>query len=663
MKKLYHFFGGITFAVILIATVTLFVIVGTFLESATGSHRYASQFTYQNPLFLFFLGCFFINILFSATRRYPFKKRHIPFLITHLGLLMILTGCFVKSFWGFQGEMIISEGSGSHEIILPGTFTLKVEPPNRDLKIITEKICPNCIENYESWIKEGKIHIVGLPPITSASVKLFENSENYLITTVEPILEEGLHILLSKGSEKIYEGPYQEKMGEIAFNLSSEKLTAKSATIDSEVPLKGPKALQNFHKGIPIRIELKRAPRLHFYQNQITHLGPHGEIETKEFKTDSLMSYDQGFGGYTAFEKFTQKKDLQTQEREIYHFLENELKKQDVATLSPPLQLLHDTCEKAGSDFATTCLDFLIAWNNTGTWLFPEKKELPPNVVSTFKKINWDLVPLSVLKGCQWTSTLFDDVEPQLAAGIDAKTALTNLGCPIPSQEDLLTAVTQQIFAVGERLPFTKSPSNARLFSAYLRAYGIHFSEIQPDIDNDSQTITLESPLLSKPVEVPAGKKLEDNNPLIHLSIGSEKLSLRYNSPLKWPILNGKHLLRYQPETHEIPHHIRLRQARQIRYAGSANPFSYEADLLITSNGSTLEKTISMNNVHETWDGTRFYLASISPPDETAVKRIQLSVNHDPARYFLTYPGGLLVTLGAFLLFWFKKKTSKAKDL
>ena len=92
--------GGVRFALFLITGTALFVVAGTILESITQSHRYAALFTYRHPFFIALLIGFFINILFAALRRWPFQKKHFAFLITHLGLLMILSGVIVKQIWG-----------------------------------------------------------------------------------------------------------------------------------------------------------------------------------------------------------------------------------------------------------------------------------------------------------------------------------------------------------------------------------------------------------------------------------------------------------------------------------------------------------------------------------------------------------------------------------
>ncbi|WP_039376566.1 hypothetical protein, partial [Parachlamydia acanthamoebae] len=62
--------------------------------------------------------------------------------------------------------------------------------------------------------------------------------------------------------------------------------------------------------------------------------------------------------------------------------------------------------------------------------------------------------------------------------------------------------------------------------------------------------------------------------------------------------------------------------------------------------------------VYETWDGYRFYLANMTPATENSAKRVQIVVNYDPAKYILTYPGAIILSMGILLLFWspYRKK-------
>ncbi|MFT5319573.1 MAG: hypothetical protein ACI8RA_002854 [Chlamydiales bacterium] len=184
---------------------------------------------------------------------------------------------------------------------------------------------------------------------------------------------------------------------------------------------------------------------------------------------------------------------------------------------------------------------------------------------------------------------------------------------------------------------------------------------------------TLECSITKRYIEMPFKNKIEDNIPKISLLVseGAKKQLITlaydpYGNGLKWPTLNGEYLFRFQPRFLEIPYHVRLRDTRQLNYASSMQAFSYESDIIITDkrNGESVEATLSMNNVYETWDGYRFYMANISPPNEVAAQRAQIIVNHDPGKYWLTYPGGCILTVGMVLLFWlrpYRKKNFVAK--
>lgn len=88
IRILFRFLSSIYFALLLITASVFLVILATFLESKTSSHANAETWIYHHPVFQILLAGYFVNILFSALTRFPFKPRHIPFLITHLGLVL-----------------------------------------------------------------------------------------------------------------------------------------------------------------------------------------------------------------------------------------------------------------------------------------------------------------------------------------------------------------------------------------------------------------------------------------------------------------------------------------------------------------------------------------------------------------------------------------------
>lgn len=178
---------------------------------------------------------------------------------------------------------------------------------------------------------------------------------------------------------------------------------------------------------------------------------------------------------------------------------------------------------------------------------------------------------------------------------------------------------------------------------------------------NAPQMVTLESPMKWVYGDHPSLPKLEDNCSLIKLRLkkdeNEEIITLRHQaipSGLKHPVLKGEYVVRFQPSTKEIPYHLRLRNARQIYYAQSSQTYSFECDLTVNGRdkGTPQNVLLSMNNVYETWDGYRFYLANMTPAGDSRAKHVQIVVNYDPAKYILTYPGAMILSIGILLLFW-----------
>lgn len=802
--RLYHFLGSIQFAIILIASVAIFVIAGTLLESMTESHRYAAHFTYNNPAFITLLWGFFINILFSALRRWPFQFRHIPFLTTHVGLLMILAGALTKSYYGTQGSMSVMEGSGSQEIFIPDTYVVHVE--NKDaanphsqqtsiqyyplqhtllkgfspdlissknteaIKIKLLAYSPHSSEHLEAWFKGNLGYISGIKPFpihdwdelslneplpSSAQIQIhpahpempipptwqiFAGRTASIMEVAKKAYLQGLDIILSDTAtqETIFHGPLQQLFDhplqysdgrasfELDFNFTLQSgfkdpklmitLHQDKGLLKVAVPLQGYESLLNInlqspHLGkAPITVDLHRKPALVFLQDPqenvtIFAFDAAGQAYAENFRNDNLNSlivYDRGFGGYAVQVQFpysaypTSRKE---RESAMLHHLKLQLKdgQQSAFQLSPPLQMFSAASACNGTDFASNCVEFLSYWNHAHCWLLPENMPLPDTVTAVVACLDWQRIPSQDRKACQWTHILFLELERRLSQGQELRSALQKMGWPLAKQQrlpdddaSLLTLLTQQVFSVADHLPDIESPpvlsaaANARLLSAYFRGYSLHLNnlltstttaEMQEHLhkyfaslgisqdENLSKMMLLECPITPQHREETPQKKLEENMPKVTLEVSKGKkkewITLtydRYGQGLKWPLFNGEYLFRFQPQFKTIPYRVRLRNARQINYANSSQPFSYECDLIITDRekNSFVEKTISMNHVHETWQGHRFYLASIAPPHEGAVKRVQIIVNYDPAKYFLTYPGAIILTIGIILLFWMR---------
>lgn len=136
--------GSLYFAVSLIAGLAILLTVSTLLESFYGT-PFIQRYFYQTAWFNVFLGLLAVNILFSALSRYPYKKRHTGFVMTHAGILLLLIGSLMTSLMGIDGQMMLFEGEkkdniiqNTYELIIRGTqgeiMPFALSTGNREIK-------------------------------------------------------------------------------------------------------------------------------------------------------------------------------------------------------------------------------------------------------------------------------------------------------------------------------------------------------------------------------------------------------------------------------------------------------------------------------------------------------------------------------------------------
>lgn len=120
--------GSLRLAIFLIAALAAILIFGTFFESLR-STELAQRFIYTSWWFDFYLTLFALNVFCAVVTRYPFKKRHTGFIITHAGLLMICLGSALNRHLGVEGQMYLREGETTGELSM-AEKVLEVRLPN-----------------------------------------------------------------------------------------------------------------------------------------------------------------------------------------------------------------------------------------------------------------------------------------------------------------------------------------------------------------------------------------------------------------------------------------------------------------------------------------------------------------------------------------------------
>ncbi len=101
--------AGLRLAVLTLVALAAVLSACTLYEKKYGSLA-AAEIAYRSPIFLGLMGLLGLNILASAVVRYPWKRSQAWFVVTHAGLLTLLTGALLSYRGSVDGMMKLTEG-------------------------------------------------------------------------------------------------------------------------------------------------------------------------------------------------------------------------------------------------------------------------------------------------------------------------------------------------------------------------------------------------------------------------------------------------------------------------------------------------------------------------------------------------------------------------
>ncbi len=213
--KLWSVLISLKFAVAVMVGLAACLAVATIIESKFNTAT-AKYYVYQSRLFYLLLFLFGLLILCVALSRWPWKKRHLPFLLAHAGILMILGGAWVTIKVGIDGQLKISEGELSAAVELDDhvlVFSreqvgIEQKPfpwrPNREMFIPFEiegrdLSIVDFIPDAEPKIEFGavasnqkpnaaiKVRVIGAPMGGAPEVWLWQKDPNWATQSIGPL--------------------------------------------------------------------------------------------------------------------------------------------------------------------------------------------------------------------------------------------------------------------------------------------------------------------------------------------------------------------------------------------------------------------------------------------------------------------------------------------
>ena len=124
-NPIFEFFASLKLAVVLLAVIIVAAIAGTIYESSFDA-KIARAYVYGAPWFNLWLILLGANLACSALSRWPWRKHHLAFLITHLGIITLLIGSLIGRIWGVEGTITLFKGDPPTNRLLVNERQLRV---------------------------------------------------------------------------------------------------------------------------------------------------------------------------------------------------------------------------------------------------------------------------------------------------------------------------------------------------------------------------------------------------------------------------------------------------------------------------------------------------------------------------------------------------------
>src|SRR6266513_4672655 len=123
--SIFKFFASLKLAVVLLAVLIIAAIAGTIYESSFDA-KVARAYIYGAPWFNIWLTLLAANLAVSAFSRWPWRKHHLAFLVTHLGIITLLTGSLIGRIFGTEGTITLFKGEPATNRLLVDEHQLRV---------------------------------------------------------------------------------------------------------------------------------------------------------------------------------------------------------------------------------------------------------------------------------------------------------------------------------------------------------------------------------------------------------------------------------------------------------------------------------------------------------------------------------------------------------
>ena len=116
-SSFYKFFISLKLAVFTLTALAFLTAIGTFLESKY-DQEFANKLVYHSFWMAVVMLLLAMNLTMVLIDRWPWKKRHAPFVLAHFGILILMLGSVFTKYLGVDASLSFKEGESSSAVSL-----------------------------------------------------------------------------------------------------------------------------------------------------------------------------------------------------------------------------------------------------------------------------------------------------------------------------------------------------------------------------------------------------------------------------------------------------------------------------------------------------------------------------------------------------------------
>jgi len=181
MKKYIKPLASLKLAVIIILLLSVLVAVGTIVEARFDATA-AAKLVYKTPWMMGVMLLLVVNLSAVMVDRWPWKARHAPFVLAHIGIMILLLGSYITMKWGLDGSMRVAVNESNRFVQGPQTdLVIYSSFDGSGYAKLFEKevdyfLRPPSKEPVKVQVEGGEIQILDYEPYMLASKKITASS-------------------------------------------------------------------------------------------------------------------------------------------------------------------------------------------------------------------------------------------------------------------------------------------------------------------------------------------------------------------------------------------------------------------------------------------------------------------------------------------------------